>query len=373
MAVNMTKNIVHLSAAVVLIACFACSLVCSVAETAQAGSRTLTDMNGRTVTVPDKIRTVVPLGGALRFLVYMQSLDLVKGMERIEQKRIVAGRLYGLATIDIAPKLPIIGEGGAGGRLPNFEKIIEVWPDVVIAMGLDNSQVDNIQQKTGIPVYALNYGEPGILDVQSVRTALTHLGKLLGRSERSTQLIATIDQLQADLARRTAEIPEDEQRAAYVGAISFKGAHGITSTEAAYAPLAWAGGKNVVAAINKPGHIFIDPEQILAWNPEIIFLDAGGLETVQQDYQKKTAFYQQLQAIQNQQVYLIMPYNLYHTNIEITYADAYFIGKTLYPARFQDIDPPAKADEIFQAFIGMKGYSALEKEYGGFQRLKLGE
>uniref|UniRef100_UPI004057577A iron ABC transporter substrate-binding protein n=2 Tax=Candidatus Electrothrix sp. TaxID=2170559 RepID=UPI004057577A len=348
-------------------------LIGSFAGTAQAGTRTLTDMNGRTVTVPDKIRSVVPLGSALRFLVYMQSLDLVKGMERIEQKRLVAGRLYGLATVDLAPKLPIIGEGGSGGRLPNFEKVIEVWPDVIITMGQDTTQVENIQEKTGIPVYSLNYGEPGILDVQSVRTALTHLGKLLGRSERATQLITTIDQLQADLARRTAGISEKEQRAAYIGAISFKGTHGITSTEAAYAPLAWAGGKNVAAAINRPGHVFIDPEQILAWNPEIIFLDAGGLETVQQDYQKKTAFYQQLKAVQKQQVYLVMPYNLYHTNIEITYADAYFIGKTLYPDRFQDIDPKIKADEIFQAFIGMKAYAALEKEYGGFGQLKLGE
>ncbi|WP_339134343.1 MAG: iron ABC transporter substrate-binding protein [Candidatus Electrothrix sp. GW3-4] len=340
---------------------------------AGAETRTLTDMNGRKVTVPEQIRSVVPLGGALRFLIYMQSLDLVKGMERIEQDRLVAGRLYGLATVDLAQKLPVIGEGGAGGRLPNFERIIEIWPDVIIGMGMDSSQVENIQQKTGIPVYALNYGEPGILDVQSVRTALTHLGKLLGRSDRSTQLITAIDQFQADLARRTAGIPESEQQTAYIGAISYRGAQGIVSTEAAYAPLVWAGGKNVAAAINRPGHIFIDPEQVLAWNPEVMFLDAGGLETVEQDYAKNPAFYQELKAAQKQQVYLVMPYNLYHTNIEIAYADAYFIGKTLYPERFQDIEPASKADEIFQAFIGMKGYKALEKEYGGFKQMTLGD
>ncbi|MCI5131530.1 MAG: iron ABC transporter substrate-binding protein, partial [Candidatus Electrothrix sp. EH2] len=299
----MKKNLKAYTAAFVLVASFVLFYTGNVA----AASRTLTDMNGRTVTVPEKIRTVVPLGGALRFLVYMQSLDMVKGMERVEQKRIVAGRLYGLATVDLAPKLPVIGEGGAGGRLPDFEQIIKIWPDVIIAMGLDSGQIDNIQQKTGIPVYALNYGEPGILDVQSVRTALTHLGRLLGRNERSTKLIADIDRFQDDLARRSAGIPESEQRAAYIGAISYRGAQNITSTEAAYAPLAWAGGKNVAASIKRPGHIFIDPEQILAWNPEIIFLDAGGLETVQQDYQKNPAFYRQLRATQNKQVYLVMP------------------------------------------------------------------
>ncbi|WPD23359.1 MAG: ABC transporter substrate-binding protein [Candidatus Electrothrix scaldis] len=367
----MKKSIVQLAAVFLLIISLLLACV-GTAGAAEAGSRTLTDMNGRRVTVPEKIQTVVPLGGALRFLVYMQSLDLVVGMERIEQRRLVAGRLYGLATVDLAPKLPVIGEGGAGGKLPDFERIIELWPDVIIAMGLEASQIEIIEQKTGRSVFALNYGQPGVLDVPSVRTALTLLGDLLGRSERSTQLIAQIDQIEADLARRTAGISKTEQQAAYVGAISFKGAQGITSTEAFYAPLAWAGGKNVAAEVNRAGHIFIDPEQILAWNPERIFLDAGGLETVQADYQKKPGFYQQLQAVQKQQVYLLMPYNLYHTNIEIAYADAYVIGKTLYSDRFQDIEPASKADEIFQAFIGMKGYEALKKEYGGFQQLVLG-
>ena len=77
-------------------------------------------------------------------------------------------------------------------------------------------------------------------------------------------------------------------------------------------------------------------------------------------------------AVQKQHIYLLMPYNLYHTNIEIAYADAYFIGKTLYPDRFEEIEPASKADEIFQAFIGMEAYAALAKEYGGFQQLVLG-
>ena len=63
------------------------------------------------------------------------------------------------------------------------------------------------------------------------------------------------------------------------------------------------------------------------------------------------------------------PYNYYHTNIEIALADAYFLGKTLYPAAFTDIDPTSKADEIFDFFLGIKAYGHLKNELLGFGRV----
>jgi iron complex transport system substrate-binding protein len=71
-------------------------------------------------------------------------------------------------------------------------------------------------------------------------------------------------------------------------------------------------------------------------------------------------------------VFLVLPYNYYHTNIEIALADAYFIGKILYPQRFADIEPAAKADAIFRFFIGQSAYRQLSEEYHGFVRLEAG-
>ena len=36
----------------------------------------------------------------------------------------------------------------------------------------------------------------------------------------------------------------------------------------------------------------------------------------------------------------------YSTNIDTVIANAYYIGKVLYPDEFRDIDPAEKADEI---------------------------
>ena len=66
----------------------------------------------------------------------------------------------------------------------------------------------------------------------------------------------------------------------------------------------------------------------------------------------------------------------YKTSIQIALltgsrgADAYYIGKVLYPNRFSDIDPAAKADEIFKVFLGKALYEEFIKGYGvGFSNV----
>ena len=151
-----------------------------------------------------------------------------------------------------------------------------------------------------------------------------------------------------------------------MGAIGFKGVHGITSTEAFYQPLEWIRARNVANEIGRPGHYFIDPEKLLLWNPEVLFVDAGGLDMVDSDFRKNADFYQRLSAVQKNRVFLTLPYNYYHTNIEIALADAYFMGKILYPKTFTDIDPAKTADKIFAFFVGRPVYRQIKEELHGF-------
>jgi len=331
----------------------------------------ITDEAGRIVTVPATVNRIVPLGGAMRFVTYLQAVELVVGVEALEQKPRDAGRLYGLAVADKVKGLPVIGEGGPGGKLPDFEKIIAVRPDLIVAVGLESAQVNTIQDKTGISVVSLNSAAMAGLDLRQTRDSLTLLGRLLGRSERAKDLVAFIDGLEEDLQTRTAA--RKDRPTAYVGAIGYRGKHGITSTEAGYAPLIWVNGHNVADAIKQPGHVFIDQEKLLLWNPDVIFLDAGGIDKVREDYLKNPAFYAMLKAFQNDRVWVMPPYNAYHTNIETALANAYFLGKILYPEAFADIEPAAKADAIFDFFIGVKAYGRLQKELYGYGRAVFGK
>lgn len=340
------------------------------ARAAELPGVVITDEAGRNVAIPATVNRIVPLGGAMRFVTYLQAVDLVAGVEALEKKPLEAGRLYGLAVADKVKNLPVVGEGGPGGKLPDFEQIIAVRPDLVVAMGMDPAQVNTIQDKTGIPVISLNGGTMTGLDLRQTQQSLTLLGRVLGREERATALIACIDGLERDLQSRTAALNDRDRPTAYVGAIGFRGKHGITSTEAGYAPLIWVNGHNVADAIKQsgrqPGHVFIDQEKLLLWNPDVIFLDAGGLEKVGEDFLKNPAFYAMLKAFQDGRVWVMPPYNLYHTNIETALANAYFLGKILYPEAFADIDPEVKADAIFDFFIGVKAYGRLKQELYGY-------
>ena len=58
--------------------------------------------------------------------------------------------------------------------------------------------------------------------------------------------------------------------------------------------------------------------------------------------------------------------NAYHTNIETALANAYFLGKALNTEAFADIEPPARAEAIFELFLGIKAYEHLQKAGYGY-------
>lgn len=163
---------------------------------------TITDMSGRKLNIPAKVNRVVPLGGALRFLTYMRAVDKVVGIEAYEKKnKNSPGRTYSLAIADIVDSIQTIGEGGPG-RLPDFEKVIAVKPDVIITMGLDISLVETIQQKTAMPVIVLSYGGMGELDFDMVFESIKTLGKLLGKEKRADYLVSYINNIRSDLQKK---------------------------------------------------------------------------------------------------------------------------------------------------------------------------
>jgi len=96
-------------------------------------------------------------------------------------------------------------------------------------------------------------------------------------------------------------------------------------------------------------------EKILEWNPDMLFLDLGtlllgassGLDELRTD-----PAYRSLTAVQKGNVYALLPNTLYFVNHDAVLANAWFVGKTLYPDRFSDIDPHEKADEIFEFLVG---------------------
>ncbi|MDI3497245.1 iron ABC transporter substrate-binding protein [Archaeoglobus sp.] len=338
------------------------------AQVNQEGKVTVTDMLGRTVEVPEKVERVVAIGpGALRLVVYLNASDKVVGVEDAETNWPEMGRPYRMAHPEFA-NLPTIGKGGPNPS-PNAEAIVAVKPDVIFACYIDATQADTLQQQTGVPVVVLSYGELGNFRAEEIYTSLRLAGKILGREERAKEIISFIENAYKDLTGRVEGVPEENKLSVYVGALGFKGGHGIESTQCNFPPFMVVRAKNVACEANVSGAFFIDKEKLLEWDPDIIFLDENNLHLVLNDYEKNPEIYQSLKAFKNGKIYGILPFNYYTTNIETAIADSYFIGKVLYPDKFADIDPAKKADEIFEFFVGKKLYEQMAEHYGGFKNI----
>jgi iron complex transport system substrate-binding protein len=345
---------------------------------AQAGGDqvTVTDLLGREVSIPAKVARVVAIGpGALRLYVYAGDLDYLVGVEQIEADD-PTGRPYLLANPGLA-ELPVIGQGGPNNT-PDPEKILTITPDVIFSTyATEASVADELQAKTGIPVVVLSYGGSGfgttaIFD-QIVQDSLLLVGQVSGTMEKAQAAADFIQQAQQDLDARTKDIPEANRPTVYVGGLGSRGTHGIESTQGQYALLDVIHAKNVVDETGESGSLMIDKEKLLEWNPDFIFIDQGGYAAVLEDDQKNSTFYDSLSAVQGGQIYAQLPYNYYNTNIGTAIADAYYLGKILYPAAFVDIDPEQKADEIYQALLGQPVYDQMAAAFGRFGPLTLSD
>ncbi len=324
------------------------------------------DMAGRTVHFTQTPRRIVCLApGTLRFIVYLQAQDLVVGVESIE-KTSASGRPYRMAHPQLA-QLPLIGPGGPTSinAKPDIEPLLAVKPDVVFVTYMDKALADEVSRMAGVPVVVLSYGRFASFD-EEILNSLRVAGKVLGREERAQELAHFVEELREDLRRRTERVPESKRPRAYVGGIGYKGAYGILSTELHYVPFLW---NHVIHAAESMqsrlgGHLFLDREQLLALNPEVVFIDGGGLRLVEEDFRKHGAFYGQLKAFQSRRVHLLFPFNAYATNVESALVDAVAVGKVLYPEQFADVDLREAADRIYATFVGRSVYAEMEQLYG---------
>lgn len=327
----------------------------------------LVDMLGREVSLNDTAKKIVAIGpGALRLYCYVGSVEKVAGIEQIEKDRPI-GRPYMLAYPSLCD-LQVIGAGGPTNS-PDAEKILSVKPDVIfITYGGDRSVADELQEKTGIPVVAISYGRVSTFD-PDVYTSIKLIGKVIGDEKRAQEVVEFMKNCENDLNDRTKDIPESQKPSTYVGAVNMRGSHGIGSTHGNYSLFNAVNAKNVADETAETGSFMVDKEKLIEWNPDKIFIDYGGLKVVEEDYKKNPELYSTLSAFKNKETYSLLPYNFYTTNIDTAMANAYYIGKVLFPEKFEDIDPEKKADDIYNFLLGKKLYNEMSEDYGKFQKI----
>ncbi len=331
----------------------------------------VTDLLGRTVAIPANASRFACIGpGALRLYCYVADKAALVGVESAEIEWGSEGRPYAMSMGEISG-MTVIGPGGPGNA-PDAELLFAAAPDVIFSMYHSEAAVsDELQEKTGIPVVTLSYGEAEVFD-QRIYDSLALIGRVTGHEDRAEAVVGFMEDIERDLDSRTAEIAD--KPLVYMGCQSNRGSHGIESTVGNYVLFDALNIRNAAAEAGVPGYAMIDKEQVLEMDPDIIIIDAGGYGILSEDYAANPEFYEALSAVKNGRFYMQMPYNWYYTNLEIALADAYYIGAVVYPDAFSDIDIEQKFDEISDFMLGIFCYESIAGSYfGGFQQVKLGK
>jgi len=343
------------------------------------GTINITDAFGRVVTVPDNPDKIAVSGsGSMRYFIYLDAVDRVVAVDYTDTYTSnTEGRPYMLARPDIQN----ISAVGGAKSVVDVEKLLTSGAEVIFMGGASSSSVEianEIQEKSGIPVvmfYVGNYVTKG----EEIRDTFRMIGEILHKEERAEELITYFDSVEADLKSRVADVPDEDKQTVYIAGISYQGAHGATGTDPTYYPFTVLDAKNVVTGVDETaqtGYAEIAKEQLLEWDPDIIFVDLGTLSAANGGVLYELAndpSYQELTAVKTGQIYTVNPHTWANVNHETTLVNAYYIGKVLYPEQFADINLTVKANEIYSFVDGAPVYEQMNENREGlsYQKIEL--
>lgn len=339
----------------------------------------IVDDMGRSHVLPDRVsRIICSAPGCLRLVTYLNAGELVVGVDDIEtRKQKFDARPYALATPRYK-NLPVFG-GFRGQDDPEKILNLDPAPQVIFktsaTMGYDPVE---LERKTGLPVVVLEYGDLGP-GRQKLFSSLTLMGKILNRQTRAGEVIDFFKREIRELDNRTKDV--SPQKNCYIGGIAFKGPHGFMSTEPVYPPFEFVNAANVAGKDlvlgKKLSHTVFSKEKILIQDPDILFLDLstirmgegqGGLFELRTD-----PVFQALTAVVKGQVFGVLPYNWYTQNFGSILADAWYVGKIIYPDKFSDINSEEQADRIYTFLLGTPVFREMNRQFQDkvFTRLKV--
>ena len=334
--------------------------------------RLITDVWGRNIEIPIDIETIVTLGpGATRIATYLDVVDRIIGAETQTATCNV--------LMDFSPviqerfrSLPIVGRGGGSGENNAYvEELILLAPDVILA-AFSPEAAEELQAQSNIPVIAVRYSSTKLAN-ETFFAAMRVFGEVMGEQARAEEVLSYIEALRADLSNRTAHIPDSEKPRVYAGAITFAGQRGFGGTYSNFGPLTAIHAHNLADTALEAGFYEVDFEQILKWDPDVIFLDPGNISLVNAEYESNPIFFRSLRAVQVGRVYALPAFNFSATNVTYALMNAYFAGTILFPEQFADIDIAEKSAEILSFFLGMNTFDIMAEGGLFFGKITIGD
>ncbi|OCA95354.1 iron-dicitrate ABC transporter binding lipoprotein [Actinobaculum suis] len=214
---------------------------------------------------------------------------------------------------------------------PNMETILSLEPDVFIQWGDRSADIIEPLDKAGLPVIGLEYGTQ-----EDLETWIKIFGQILAKEDRANKLISYMHDSQKEVSEKVAALGKPRVRGLQM---SYSAEKISVSTETNYAEHVFnlAGVENMArSSLTEDG--VVSPEQVLAWDPEIIFLSAFDAATPEDLY--KDPRLAEVSAVKNKRVYRA-PLGVYRWQVPCAESPLYWnwVAALAYPGEYQ-VDLP---------------------------------
>jgi len=300
----------------------------------------VTDSLGRTVNIPEEIDSIYCVGAcSLRLVSYFDAVDKVQAIETAGTFNTRDDQTYYLVNKDKFTSLPQVAT--------DAESILALDPSIIItSTAADVSTADDLQSKTGIPVYVINanleFGD-------SFYDQISSLGTLFGEEERAAQLN---DGIAGMIEEITSNALMDSSATAYASGMFYYGGASFLKASGNYLPFDYSNLSNAISPAENGQPYVITLETLIAADPDYFFLDSIGLSgciASINDYISDGTGLGAVSAISNDRIYSTMVYKCYGTNWENQLINVYFVASKVnggsYSWSFEE-----KANEIIDLF-----------------------
>ena len=306
---------------------------------------TVVDSADRTVTVSMPVERIIPMvTWSYEPVWILEAQDKVVGVTTdAKQREDVYSWLPGILD------KPTIGTY----RELDYEKVLEVNPDIVIVGGGKVEEQEEKLAPAGITVLVLHFKSQ-----EKFANEFTILAKILGKDDKAEEFLSW-KQSYLDWIKEKTEGMEPKVRVytnwcgyPWLSASEGSGIHDV---------ITMAGGYNIASGLPGP-YPWVESEWVLRENPEVIIIGATGCSVpptgyfMDSDEEAKrlveetcnTTGLKETAAVENGGVYVL---NGYLMETVRGYIGAYYCARWFYPQEFADLNPEEIHREYFEEWL----------------------
>jgi iron complex transport system substrate-binding protein len=227
--------------------------------------------------------------------------------------------------------------------VPDMEKILELDPDVVVQWGDRGADILSPIEEAGIPVIGLEYGTQ-----EDLEDWVSIFGQILQKEDRADQILENMHTEAATLSGTVTELGTTSPRGLQ---LTYSADQLSVANKTNYAQYVFdlAGVTNVAKDAEVTDGV-VSAEQILDWDPEIIFLSAFSTNVPDDLYSDPR--FADVSAVANKRVYRT-PLGVYRWQVPCAESPLFWnwVAALAHPGSYQ-VDLPALMKEQISSIYG---------------------